>query len=106
MIFLSNTTATMLALLVVRKGFVYRSEHTLGRRDHSSFLGRLRDLRTATFPACAVFPALYRYRSPRAPLMRPTKRAGNGVLWCRSIAPMLLGIGLVRAPAGRGAETG
>ncbi|HLC14243.1 MAG TPA: hypothetical protein VJK31_13400 [Chthoniobacterales bacterium] len=31
--------------------------------------------------------------------MRPTKRAGNGVLWCRSIAPLLLGIGLVRAPS-------
>jgi len=37
--------------------------------------------------------------------MRPTKRAGNGVLWCRSIAPLLLGIGLVRAPAGQAQDT-
>ena len=90
MLFLSNTTATMLALvveqrrrmmgkasvaLVVRKGFVYRSEHTLGRRDYSSFLSRRRDLQTAASSTRVVLPALDRHRSPRAPLICPENAA-------------------------------
>jgi hypothetical protein len=89
MLFLSNTTATLALVveqrrrmmgkasvaLVVRKGFVYRSEHTLGRRDHSSFLSRRRDLQTAASSTRVVLPALDRHRSPRAPLICPENAA-------------------------------
>ena len=91
----------MLALVVVRKGFVYRSEHTLGRRDHSAFLSRLRDLQTAASSTRAVLPALDRHRSPRAPLICPA----NAALSCRSVALLLLGMVLVRGPVGRAQDT-
>jgi beta-lactamase class A len=91
----------MLALVVVRKGFVYRSEHTLGRRDHFSFLNCLRDLQIAAFSIYTVLPALDRHRSPRAPLSCP----GNAALSFRSVALLLLGMVLVRGPAGRAQDT-
>jgi hypothetical protein len=97
MIFLSNTTATMLALVVVRNGFVYRSEHTFGWRDHSS--SRLRDFHT--FSTRAVLPALDRHRSLRAALIC----SGIAALSCRSVELFLFGMMLERGPVGRAQDT-